>query len=263
MLKKFNLSEYESKVYANLVLLGPSKVSTISKESKVPQSKIYGVLEKLMEKRLVGDLGVNPKEYRAVTPKTALSNLLEDKQNEIDQLKGSIEPLSKLLRPRISNSDVLSGIWMVKGEKWSEFINIVSEMYDRCEKYAYCVSRDFSWSSRLADSVRSCAKRGVEIRTIALGEIGESNLQRAKWFHDHNVKIKVFKAKVHPRMIVADGKEILLRLDYNPTKKDRFSFTSILSEDPSLVKVIDTYVKNLWKISKPVDFNKTPSTGNS
>jgi len=71
----FGLGDYESKTYSALLFIGPSKVSEISKESKVPQSKIYEVLEKLMEKQLVEVYGIRPKEYRAVHPDVAFKNL--------------------------------------------------------------------------------------------------------------------------------------------------------------------------------------------
>jgi len=256
LFKGFNLSDYESKTYSALIFLGPSKVSDIARESKVPQSKIYEVLERLMEKQLVEVYGIRPKEFKAVNPNIALKSLLEEKEKGVLDLKEKIKILTGFLNQTNSRAEVMEGVWTTKENGWKSFIDRLSDMFDRSQKYAYVVSRDFSWSSRLAESVKSCYRRGVEIKTICIGTIDESNYSRAKWFYDHGVRIKIFKTVVHPRIIDTDGKEILLRLDTSPTKKERFSFTSIWSKDASLVKVIDTYLKSLWKEAKNVDFDK-------
>lgn len=257
LFRNFNLGDYEAKTYSALLFIGPSKVSMISKESHVPQSKIYEVLEKLMGKQLVEVYGVRPKEFKAIHPDVALKGLLEEREKELIDLKEKMGVLANFLRQTNSRSEVMDGVWTTKENGWKSFINRVSEMFDKSQKYAYVVSRDFSWSSRLAEAVKSCYKRGVEVRTICIGVIDESNYSRAKWFNDHGVKIKLFKTTIHPRIINADGKEILLRLDTNPRKRERFSFTSIWSKDASLAKVIDAYVKSLWKEAKTVDFRKT------
>lgn len=262
MLKSFGLGDYEAKVYCAMIFLGHSKASEISKESKVPQSKIYEVLDKLVEKRLVEIYAVRPKEFRVIAPEVMLKNLMGEKEREINEMKGRIDLLLSSIKRSIPNTEIIEGVWTSRERGWRDFIDRLCDMWNRSEKYAYVITRDFTWSLKLAESVKSCIKRGIEIRTIAIGEIDESTYYRAKWFYDHGVKIKVFKTKVHPRIIDIDGKEILLRLDTNPTKKIGFGFTSIWSKDVSLAKVIDSYVKNTWKVSKAINFNKIPKSEN-
>ncbi len=255
-LRKFGLSEYESKAYAALVFLGPSKASIISRDSQVPQPKIYGVLEQLMHKQLVEFLGGRPSEFRAIEPNSALKNLLEEKNREIETLKKEVSILNNFLKPIKHQEEVLNGVWTTEGRKWTEFQDRVAEMFARCEKYAYVVSRDFSRSSKLAEAVKNCKRKGVKIRTISMDEINENSFYRAKWYNRNGVEIKVFKTKIHPRIILMDGKEVLIRLDQNPTKTEGFKFTSLWSADPAMVKVFDSYLKNLWKMAKPVDFDR-------
>ncbi|OGW52415.1 MAG: hypothetical protein A2Y81_03445 [Nitrospirae bacterium RBG_13_43_8] len=253
--RNFGLSDYESRTYSALLFIGPSKVSDISKESKVPQSKIYEVLEKLMAKQLVEVYGIRPKEFRAIPPNVAFKNVLAEKEKQMTELRENIGMLTDVLKQN-KQDEVLDGIWTTKENGWKSFINKVCDMISRSNKYIYVVTRDFSWSYRLGQLIKSSFKRGVEIRMISIREIDSSVYQRAKWMHDHGAKIKVFNANVHPRIINSDGREIILRLDSNPTKRDSFYFTSIWSKDASLVKVIDTYLKGLWDIAKPVNFRK-------
>ena len=252
------LSEYESRVYAALVFSGPSKAGIISKESAVPQSKIYEVLDQLVDKQLVEVFEGRPKEFKAAEPETAIKNMLEEKVREIDSLKAKIEEMSTFLKP-MKRGQTLGGIWSIKGEKYREFFNKASEMLRRADNYVYAITRDFSRTSLLSEEVRKSIRRGVKVRVIGMEKINERNYYKAKWYHDLGIDLRTFETKVHPRIVVVDGKELLLRLDYNPQKRDKFKFNSLWSEDPSLVTVMDNYVKSIWKTSTPVRFKRKQS----
>lgn len=248
------LNEYESKVYSSLVRLGVSKASRISESSDVPQSKIYEVLDQLMNKQLVEMFDGRPKEYKATSPEVALKNMLNRKSNEIDELKKRIDEMSDFLKPR-KKSDIIGGIWTIKGEKFREFFNKASEMLDRSEKYVYAITKNFSRSYPMAVSSKECLKRGVKIRVIGMEKLDETNYYRAMWYKKQGIDLRCFETKVHPRIIVVDGRELLLRLDHSPHKKNKFRFNSLWSEDPSLVTVMDNYVKHMWENSDPLDFS--------
>lgn len=255
-LKTFGLNEYESRVYSTLVFMGPARVGAISKKADVPQPKMYGILDRLSEKQLVEIVGGRPKEFKAIEPDVALKTLVDMRNKEVEELKAKIDVLKNFLKPIGIQKEVVDGVWTTKGTGSQDFINRLAKMYDKSENYAYLITRDFTQSSRIAEAVKNGVKRGIKFRTIAMKGIDEINFYRAKWFHSHGVEIRIFKTKVHPRIFIVDGKEVLIRLDKNPTKRSRFEFTSIWSADPSLAKVFDIYMKNLWNTSKPVNFKK-------
>jgi sugar-specific transcriptional regulator TrmB len=255
-LKNFGLSEYEAKAYSTLALLGPSKAGNISKNASIPQSKIYDTLEELMRRQLIEVFEGRPKEFKAIPPEVALRNLIEERERELESLKATAKIVSSFLKP-VAREDVLEGVWVQKGEKFFQVMNRLAEMLERAKNYAYDITRDFSYSSRFREAIKGCIRRKVKLRVIGIGAINEKNYYRAKWYAVHGVPLRIFETKVHPRILVVDGKEVALRLDHNPLK-DKFTFHSIWSEDPSLVKVFDTYMKSLWKIAKPVNFKKIP-----
>lgn len=252
-LENLGLNEYESKAYTALTLLGPSKAGLLSKESKVPQSKIYSVLEDLIDKQLVEVMEGRPKEFKAIAPEIALKSLLDMQEKKFFSFKDKIEEVSEYLKPAKSE-EILGGIWTIKGRNWIEFFNKAAEMLRRSKKYVYGVTRDYSRSAKLAEAAGDALKRGVRIRLIGMESVNEANYLRAKWYHDNGVELRMFETTVHPRIVLVDGKEVLLRLDHNPTKREGFRFSSVWSQDASLVKVFDVYVKNLWENAKPVDF---------
>lgn len=249
------LSEYESKVYSSLIFLGTSKAGTISRASKVPQSKIYEVLDQLMNKQLVEVFDGRPKEFRAPDPENALKNLLEGRIMEIETIKTKIDSIGDYLKSS-TRDEVNGGVWIIKGEKFREFFNKTSEMLKRSETYVYAITRNFSRSVSMSESLKKCLKRGVNVRMVAMEKLTKNNYYRALWYKDRGIEIRWFNAKVHPRIIVVDGKEILLRLDHDPHKRNKFRFNSLWSEDLSLVTVMDNYVKHIWENAMPIDFNK-------
>lgn len=256
ILQKLGLSEYESKAYAVLSVLGPTKAGEISIQADVPQSKIYEVLTNLMRKQLVEVLEGRPKEFKAVAPGIIVRSLMSEKEQEMKALKEQALAVSSLLKPEKPREEVMTGVWIQKGEKFFEFFDKLSEMFDRAEKYIYAVTRDFSYSHRMRDAVRGCIKRNVKLYIMGLG-VDQNNYYKAKWYDANGVPIRIFETSIHPRIAVVDGKEVSIRLDSAPTKR-KFSFQSIWSEDPSLVAVFDNYMKNLWKNSNPVNFKKIP-----
>lgn len=257
ILNQFGLNEYEAKVYSTMVTLGPTKAGNISKESKVPQSKIYEVLDQLMEKQLVEFLGGRPKEFRAIPPQFAMRTLIQNKEKGLAELKNLIIQLNGFLKPNKSYEEISEGIWVSKGRGFIEFFDKLSVMLENSKKYVYAITRDFSYSPQLREAVKKCKKRRVDLKIMGMGKIDDANYYRAKWYDAHGIQLRIFKTEIHPRIVVVDGKEVLIRLDHDPLKK-RFTFHSLWSEDPGLVKVMDAYMRNLWKLSETVDFKKIP-----
>ena len=184
-------------------------------------SKIYGILEELVRKQLVEVFEGRPKEFKAVPPKAALKALIEERENEIRALKAKVEMLVKVLKP-FKRQEIIEGIWTRKGEKSREVLNRLSDMLDRCEKYAYDITRDFSYTESFRRSIKNCVRRGVKLMTISISPINEKNYHCAKWYHALGLPIRIFEMNVHPRIMVIDGKEVAIRLDKNPLKKRKF-----------------------------------------
>jgi sugar-specific transcriptional regulator TrmB len=252
-LQSLGLNEYESKVYVTLSLLGPAKASEISKQSEVPRSKIYEVLESLIEKQMVEVSQEKPKMFRAIAPEVAIKTMLNAKEEEFSILKKKAKAIIKELKVLPGEEKLAEGIWEQESGKSIDVLNKLAEMIGRARKYVIDITRDFSTSQTLRDAIKACLKRNVKVRVICMG-INEDNYYRAKWYFDQKIPIRVFEAKVHPRILVVDGREVAIRLDRNPLAK-KFAFKSIWSSEPSFVSVIDSYMKNLWKMARPIKLN--------
>jgi sugar-specific transcriptional regulator TrmB len=251
ILQSLGLSDYESKVYFSLVLLGPAKASEISKQAEVPRAKIYEVLESLIEKQLAEVSQERPKLFKAIEPEIAVKAMVSKREEELKVLKQKAKDLMKEFHALPREKELVEGIWEQNGEKAIDVLNKLAEMIKRAKNYAIFITRDFSTSPILKESIKDCLKRNVRLKLICMG-LNKENFYRAKWYIDQKIPIRVFETKVHPRILVVDGKEVAMRLDKNPLAK-RFEFKSIWSSDPSFVSMMDNYLKNLWKMAKPIN----------
>ncbi|MEM5878999.1 MAG: helix-turn-helix domain-containing protein [Candidatus Aenigmatarchaeota archaeon] len=250
-LKQLGLGEYEARAYTDLVLLGPSPANELSRVANIPKSKIYDVLESLMSKQMVEVFEEKPKLFRAIDPSIAIKSLIDEKDQEFKTIKEKANALISQLKIFGKKEEIAEGIWEQNGEKATEALNKLAEMFERANKYTISITRDFSLSSILREAIKSCLRRKVKVMMICMG-ITKENFYGAKWCLEQKIPIKIFEAKIHPRILVVDGKEVAIRLDSNPEAR-RFRFRTIWSNDPSFVAVMDNYMKNLWKMAKPVD----------
>lgn len=251
-LKDLGLGEYQSKVFATLALKGPMKAIDTARESAVPQSKIYWALEQLIAKQLVEVLEGRPKEYKVVDPEMGIKIIIDSHEEKLNRHKDLQKEVVNFLKSE-KDKKVFGGIWTIRGRHFREFFNKTAEMIDRSSRYVFGVTRDFSKSTVLSDAVKRALKRGVKIRVIGMEKISQENIHNVKWYADHGIEMKFIDTKLHPRIVLIDGKEVLLRLDHDHEKKEGFMFSSVWSQDPSLVKVFDSYIKNLWINSKNIN----------
>lgn len=85
LLHEIGLTEGESKVYPALLRLGETKTGPLAKEARVSLSKVYKILDKLMEKGLAGYIVKGKvRHYTAMEPVRVL-DYLENRKTELEE----------------------------------------------------------------------------------------------------------------------------------------------------------------------------------
>lgn len=87
LMKKFNFTEYETKVYTTLLKIGASTGYEISKMSNVPRSKVYNILETLAQKGVVSKSSGQTTLYCALPVDDLILALRKEKEQELNQLE--------------------------------------------------------------------------------------------------------------------------------------------------------------------------------
>jgi HTH-type transcriptional regulator, sugar sensing transcriptional regulator len=100
LLKEIGLTDGEIRVYLALFKLGSTSTGPLIKESKVHASKVYPILDRLIEKGLVSFVKEGKKTIYTANPATTIISYLNKLQSKIGQQKKSatnlIEELTKL-----------------------------------------------------------------------------------------------------------------------------------------------------------------------
>jgi len=97
-LREFGLSEYAARAYLALLDLGVAEARDVSTLSKVPQAKIYHVLEQLHDKGLATILPEFPKKYAPVPFSDYLNRIHEEHQRAADAIDRDREVLEDMFR---------------------------------------------------------------------------------------------------------------------------------------------------------------------
>ncbi len=83
----FGLTEYESKAIFSLIKKGLLQAPEISRNTGIPKTRVYDVLEKLEEKQLVIALHGRPKKFQAIESSKIIEKLIKEKRKELTKIE--------------------------------------------------------------------------------------------------------------------------------------------------------------------------------
>lgn len=196
---EIGFSEYEAKSYLALVQKNPSTAYEIGKESGVPSSKIYEVLNKLKEKGMIVAVDEDDgraKRYIPQHPEEFLSQYQHGVQKTLQSLRG-----------------VFSGL---NGNKEASYVwNIVD--HDRLVEKAFQMIESAKkvillslWNEELAaleGPLRAAEQRGVQ---IALVHFGPPKIRVGQVYY-HPIEDTLYAEKQgRALVIVVDSQEVLM-----------------------------------------------------
>jgi len=127
-LQELGLNRRESICYTALLGLGSSKIGVIVKKTGIPSSKIYEILDKLIDRGLVSYVKIGKiKHYQASDPKALLS-YIDEKKKKIEEILPQL-----ILRQRLSTRQ---SVEMFEGQKaiFSLFTDLIKDAKPK-EKY--------------------------------------------------------------------------------------------------------------------------------
>jgi sugar-specific transcriptional regulator TrmB len=124
-LKKLGLSERESRVYQELLKIGPTTITNLIKDTGIPSSKIYDILERLLQKGLATQIIVKGKrEFHPANPEK-LFNLIKEKEEVINEILPNLKNLYEK-----TNQETIAEIYKGKEGAKAIFEDILNEGKD-------------------------------------------------------------------------------------------------------------------------------------
>jgi sugar-specific transcriptional regulator TrmB len=174
LLINMGLNEYQATALAHLIFLGETKATTLSKTSKVPSARIYGVLDQLAKMGLVTIRPGRPVLYTPRPLEDVASSLVTFSMSELKEKLRILEDYAKNF-VEISENIYLKG---KKGVPRVPLLRIVSvgevsldetkKLYDVAENEIQILSRAMEYFPEVADKLVEALARGVSLKMILM-----------------------------------------------------------------------------------------------
>jgi sugar-specific transcriptional regulator TrmB len=105
------MSQYQAKIYSSLSAIGPSSVAEMQRASGVPRTKIYEVLEQLLDIGAVEFQNGRPTIYNALSPSVLVDRMRNSYLSTADE---ATKLLAVMQQTEKSTTDDL--VWTVRGK---------------------------------------------------------------------------------------------------------------------------------------------------
>jgi len=151
MLRKLGFTEYQSHVISTLIGKELS-AQQLSKESKVPITKIYSVLQMLVNIGIVKGVDTRPKMYSALNLDSIIDFVISKKEKNLIELKNSKDMILNFLRE--DNESVIFDE--------SEFLKEVRKLMTSAKEKIY-INFDEYLLSKLKSDLNAIKNNGVEV----------------------------------------------------------------------------------------------------
>ncbi len=196
LLKKFGLSDKEIAVYQALIESGPSPVRLIAQRSQVNRGTTYDILKSLVDLGLVTYFNKQTHQYFSAESPEKLIAALEDKQQQLEQVKTEIAtalPELKMAfarqggRPQIKLYDGLKGIKQILEDVLATMSKSADKIY---YVYSSATVRNNVYQAMPDFSDKRIGKK-IKVHTISLGPGGElRGLDERRWMKLDNSSLQ-------------------------------------------------------------------------
>jgi sugar-specific transcriptional regulator TrmB len=244
-LKDFGLTDYQARAYLALLELNVSTANQIPAISRVPRTKIYGIMRQLHDKGLVQIIPETPLKYKAVQFKQYLERRVGQLREEAEDLEQSVDTLAESFKVQSHVPDEQGKFEMFYGRR--NVRDKLKDMYSNAKKHVISIGNEHSPGRILRTSksiIEDIIEEGVEIN-YAFPVNGENfeKVDRLSKF----ATIKHVDRNLSMHFIVADSRECML-IHRIPNDEDpvRGEDIAIWSNDNAIVKSMEEFANDVF-----------------
>lgn len=232
-LERLGLSSYEAKVFVALQKLGVGTAREVAETTDVPRSQVYSTAESLGERGLIDVQQSSPIRYRPLSIEEARAQLRNRFERESDRAFEYIEEV----RSDAATSEESEGVWTITGRETID-TRVVTQLRDARREIVLGIKREEMLTEATAAALRDAADAGVSATVIS-----QDPAVRGRFDEIENVRAEAPAIEESPdgrsgRILVVDGRTILLSVLADPDADGTAEETAIWSTDTNFARVL-------------------------
>ena len=243
--RRIGLTEGETKVYTALLKQGETTTGAICRESRVSKSKVYDILEKLIQKGFVGYIIKNGIKYFAANDPKMILEFLKTKEEELENTIKDAEKILPQLEVQRSvmgtkkTAEIYEGFHGIKAVR-EEFLLSMKHGDEMLVLGAPKIANE-KWEAWFQKFHKSRITRGISLRIIYNSD--------AKEFGELRKRMRLTEVKYFPNKLVSQkwidvfsNAVIFVIILKNPIV--------FVVRDKSLADSFRAYFDIMWKAAK-------------
>ncbi len=246
LLEGIGLTKGEIKVYFALLELGSSTTGQIIKKAKVSRSKVYEMLDRLMNRGLVSFvIKENTRYFESADPENILhylrreKSLLEEKEKELRE----ILPVLKEKQHSAKVSQIATVYEGIKGIK-TIYSDVIYKLKRGEEYYAIAAEPEAVQNKEFMTFImnfhRRREKRGVRVKLLAhikIKDIVSKTIATTKL-----IKMRYFKGHIPNAILIYNNNVVTYVWSTNPS--------GVVIQSPAIAERYKSFFEEMWKMAK-------------
>jgi sugar-specific transcriptional regulator TrmB len=247
-LKEFGLTEYQARAYLALLELNVSTANQIPAVSRVPRTKIYGIMRQLHDKGLVQIIPETPLKYKAVPFSRYLERRVDQLKEEAEEVERSISSLSEAFKIKSHEPDEQGKFEMFYGRR--NVRDKLRDMYSNAKKEIISIGNERSPGRIIRTSIsiiEDLPPAGVKIKYGF--PVNKENIEKVERLAKY-AEIKHIERTPSMHFMIVDGAECML-VHRIPDDEDpvRGEDIAIWSNDNAIVSTLRDFGNDVFEAS--------------
>jgi HTH-type transcriptional regulator, sugar sensing transcriptional regulator len=242
ILEEIGLTDSEIKVYLALLELGSSKKGPIVKKAGITSSKIYEVIDKLIERGLASYVVKDKVKYFNAAPPSRIKDYLKEKENQIKKQETELDKLlpSLELKQKLTEKETDAEVYRGWRGMQTVYNDLVESLKSKDEFYIFGASRGTdtkkvkSFYTRFNNRVKQKKLKA----NIIFNENARGNVPNVKEIG----KVKYLDQTTPSEILIYKNKTAVVLLEKEPL--------IILIRGESIAKSFKAYFDVMWIVAK-------------
>ncbi|MFA5357768.1 MAG: helix-turn-helix domain-containing protein [archaeon] len=236
LLEGLGLTEYEARTVSTLFKLKEAEAPEISRSAQVPKTRVYDVLEKLIDRNLIIEIKGRPKLYRIIEPEKAIDLLVLAKKDQLKALENDATSLKESIITSPDKDETGEKVMKVKDRL--DFEKILGQELLKANKSIQGLTEITDDHNFLQEALMKAKKKNVSIKLL-------------NTFQSKKLKecCKVRHLEHGMNAFIVDGKKVILAISDFKKQKPSYHFT-ILNEHQPMANALLHYFNAQWECGR-------------